>query len=396
MVKPKPLLCGMPILVSLVLLFVSLMCGVWCDSSVEYEAVPLVINGVEQPILKVLPVDFKSRRIANARNKKIRLEKYRNMSDLLGVGPVKRCPFEYMLLEKPYDPLQITNRAVDSLFKQGYFQAALTCFKTALRILESGQVAADSPEQMQSIIANVKDNIKNMKLLLTPPQNMITPRIFHIPSSKKYPHSSTPVFPKKDQSIMIFDGALSTTQCEHLIGLFEASELYQGNIFNGEGFVVDTKNKNVWEFDISGTAPNDPIWAAVDRLMVSVTIKHILKYEKVNLGLNTKVSPLSDGGFQMKRYRPVTDMEARNLTEHHAYHIDSGHFPHCGPQRLIAVILYLNDVAEGGETVFLNQGLVVKPKCGRLLMFPTALQYTHAGRAPISNTKYDIVGFIME
>jgi hypothetical protein len=362
----------------------------------QYEAVPIIINGVEHPIRRFVAAgEAQMMRRWNGpaqhrESKARRLELYRNMSEILGVGRVHRCPFEYIQASVPYEPIVIVNKAVEVLFKQGYFQAALTCFRYALGILQSGEIEAQSPQLLAATVQSVKDNIEHMKVLLSPPKQMITKRMFHIPSKDNFPHSSKPVWEKKDRTIMMWDGALSDSHCEHIIGLFGASELYQGNIFNGESFVIDAANKNVWEFDISGTAPNDARWAAVDRLIVSVTIKHLIKYERYNKGLNSKMSPLSDGGFQMKRY------EVNNSTEHHSYHIDSGHFPHCGPQRLLAVIIYLNNVSEGGETVFLNQGLVVKPKCGRVLLFPTALQYTHAGRAPISNAKYNIVGFIME
>ncbi len=40
------------------------------------------------------------------------------------------------------------------------------------------------------------------------------------------------------------------------------------------------------------------------------------------------------------------------------------------------------------------QGTAVHPKRGRLLMFPCAFTYVHAGRRPESQTKYDIVNFI--
>ena len=55
----------------------------------------------------------------------------------------------------------------------------------------------------------------------------------------------------------------------------------------------------------------------------------------------------------------------------------------------------MNDVDEGGETEFLNLykpgtyiPFTVKPKRGRMLMFPPTWQYYHAGLKPISGMKY--------
>ena len=51
--------------------------------------------------------------------------------------------------------------------------------------------------------------------------------------------------------------------------------------------------------------------------------------------------------------------------------------------------------ADDLETVFLDQGEAVAPRCGRVLMFPTSLSYVHAGRTPISNPKYNIITFVL-
>lgn len=66
--------------------------------------------------------------------------------------------------------------------------------------------------------------------------------------------------------------------------------------------------------------------------------------------------------------------------------------PHCdaGPNvpRVISALLYLNDVEEGGETEFINFGISVKPKAGRLVIFPSNYAYAHAARLPKTGNKY--------
>jgi hypothetical protein len=54
----------------------------------------------------------------------------------------------------------------------------------------------------------------------------------------------------------------------------------------------------------------------------------------------------------------------------------------CAPRRVLAFLIYFNSVHRGGETVFLQQGKRVEPKCGRVLMFPTA--FTCARPSPKS------------
>lgn len=113
---------------------------------------------------------------------------------------------------------------------------------------------------------------------------------------------------------------------------------------------------------------------------------HILNPLHLNPGMLLLKSPLSDEGFRIKRY-------GNDSNHHHAYHVDSGDEGGSN-HRVLAAILYLNDVQVGGETHLLQQGLSVKPKCGRLLLFPCAFTHLHAGARPVSGPKYDVVNFI--
>ena len=62
--------------------------------------------------------------------------------------------------------------------------------------------------------------------------------------------------------------------------------------------------------------------------------------------------------------------------------------------RVLAWMTYLNDVEDGGATVFAHQGLEVQPKKGRTLIWPA--EWTHAHKANVlhSGLKYIITGWI--
>ena len=63
--------------------------------------------------------------------------------------------------------------------------------------------------------------------------------------------------------------------------------------------------------------------------------------------------------------------------------------------RQVAMILYLNDVAQGGETEFFHQGLKVAPRAGQqLLLFPAGWNYMHCGQVPVSHDKYIVQTFV--
>ena len=59
-----------------------------------------------------------------------------------------------------------------------------------------------------------------------------------------------------------------------------------------------------------------------------------------------------------------------------------------GAKRFLIFMVYLNDDFEGGETEFPIFGDKVKPKKGRLLMFPPFWTYLHRGNPPLKPGGY--------
>ena len=73
--------------------------------------------------------------------------------------------------------------------------------------------------------------------------------------------------------------------------------------------------------------------------------------------------------------------------EQFGWHVDVGDKQ--SSSRYLVMFTYLNDVEEGGETEFLSNGeFTVKPKCGRMVVFPPSFMFPHRGKKPISNSKY--------
>lgn len=59
--------------------------------------------------------------------------------------------------------------------------------------------------------------------------------------------------------------------------------------------------------------------------------------------------------------------------------------------RMISVVLYLNDDYQGGEIEFPFQKISIKPKKGLLLIFPSNFCYAHIAKPVTEGTKYSIV-----
>ena len=67
--------------------------------------------------------------------------------------------------------------------------------------------------------------------------------------------------------------------------------------------------------------------------------------------------------------------------------------PSGNPSRDISSTLYYNDNYDGGEIVFINQNLKIKPKAGSLILFPSNQNYPHEVLPVISGNRYCTTNF---
>ena len=76
----------------------------------------------------------------------------------------------------------------------------------------------------------------------------------------------------------------------------------------------------------------------------------------------------------------------------HVWHCEHGDIK--TSTRVILVMLYLNDVEEGGETEFLYQSRRIEPKMGRLVFCPAFFTHTHRGNPQLKGSKYMMNGWL--
>jgi hypothetical protein len=63
--------------------------------------------------------------------------------------------------------------------------------------------------------------------------------------------------------------------------------------------------------------------------------------------------------------------------------------------RMVAVLMYLKDVEQGGETQFPFQSMQVKPRAGLMVLFPPYWTHPHQGTSPISGYKYNLTSYVV-
>jgi hypothetical protein len=64
------------------------------------------------------------------------------------------------------------------------------------------------------------------------------------------------------------------------------------------------------------------------------------------------------------------------------------------PYRDYTFIIYLNHDYRGGQTYFVNENKTCIPETGKIVIFPSGLQYTHGVTKIISGTRYTLAGWL--
>ena len=76
----------------------------------------------------------------------------------------------------------------------------------------------------------------------------------------------------------------------------------------------------------------------------------------------------------------------------HHWHCERGSETYA--TRVLTWTIYLNDVEDGGETEFLYIPKRVKPRKGRICIFPADFTHTHRGNQPLTGEKYIATGWL--
>ena len=184
--------------------------------------------------------------------------------------------------------------------------------------------------------------------------------------------------------IGIYENAFTLKECEDTIKLFEnyhkAGYSYS-RLLEGKNTL---NNKNDVSVTISPSIELD--W---DPGFISSFHKRF--YDYIYPIYNIQYPVLQ--GLQKHKSKHIKIQKTCPTQGYHVWHCEHNAFPG-DRDRVLAWILYLNDVEEGGETEFLYQSLRIKPKTGTFALFPAHFTHTHRGNPPLSGVKYIATGWI--
>jgi hypothetical protein len=126
---------------------------------------------------------------------------------------------------------------------------------------------------------------------------------------------------------------------------------------------------------------NEGIWTAIHEQLhqaVSLVVASIAAQFP-----SLQVWPLRCTGYKLQHYRKNEG--------HFKWHFDA--LGRGAWERQLAMAVFLNSVAAGGETCFHRQNLKVKPVAGDAVFFPTFWTHMHCGEIPRSEDKYIVSSF---
>jgi hypothetical protein len=189
---------------------------------------------------------------------------------------------------------------------------------------------------------------------------------------------------KIENFIGIYDNYISEQECNNAIKLFENEHKLRKTINRVAGenasilekkdqqYFAQGSNLDIWWEDLKGLIFNfDLAW----------------KNYLLNVGAEKAFgNPFHYTNLKIQKTLPTEG--------YHVWHVEHNKGFHIEPRAFVFSI-YLNDVEEGGETEFLHFSKRVKPKTGRIVIWPASFPYVHRGNPPLSGEKYIITSWMM-
>lgn len=182
-----------------------------------------------------------------------------------------------------------------------------------------------------------------------------------------------------DKDFIVVYRALDATLCKAIIDVFDQDKSkWRGKIGRSDGVSRQEETKSSWDLEITNEGDWENIFQKIHPPIQTCVTDYLARSPIL------KSFPLLATGYKIQMY-PKQQGYFR-------WHADS--LGRNARNRVAAMVLYLNDVEQGGETEFFHQHIKIAPKAGYLVMFPAGWNYMHCGHVPESNDKYIISSFI--
>lgn len=189
------------------------------------------------------------------------------------------------------------------------------------------------------------------------------------------------------EGIFLYRNALSEQLCDDMWNFFYANLDKTERGRTSGGFMPSTKN--TFDFDKqteSFSAEEREQYLVFDNLIYESLRPCTARYIE-RLDTLKECPNLRDTGYLWQMYRKGDGF--------YKEHVDGDQWSYTVWDRVLAVVIYINTVDEGGETFFRFQDISVKPEKGAVCIFPAHWMYPHQAMVPLSSDKLIISSFII-
>ena len=175
------------------------------------------------------------------------------------------------------------------------------------------------------------------------------------------------------QFIHLIEGAFSKESCKYLINFFEKNI----NLANPGG--AGDKKLNILEIPLAIDFDN-PSGFGLEDILSNMLSQYKEKFPLIDSCMGKwHVSPTC----QFAKFEP----------NNYYSHLHCAHGKRY-PNRILAWMMYLNDIKEGGGTYFHHQNFTTKPVAGNLYIWPASWTHMHVGVNAPYELKYTITGWV--
>ena len=162
------------------------------------------------------------------------------------------------------------------------------------------------------------------------------------------------------------ENAISKSSCDKIIKLFEDS--------SGKERIENNGTPNFTQLNLN----QNEKWVELITPLSGTVVTNLHEYQQIN----NSFSQFFPERICLEEFRIK------------CYDVDDGFDVHVDVTdkessiRALAFLYYLNDDFIGGETIFPQHNLTIKPKSGSLIIFPPTWQYPHKGQLLKKGKKY--------
>ena len=219
----------------------------------------------------------------------------------------------------------------------------------------------------------------------------------------------------KDNFIEISDNALSDDNCQSLSDEFDYQHSI-GNTYQSNALINGKEEKSLLDcIDLSLSVINDKnellneqifyhiddsmlyfLKSYQDRYHVNPYFLNIDAFDPANLKTK-KITDFPLEGMPRIFDRSQVIIRKFESDKNHAQHAWSTDWKNTSDAELfrtLSIIFFLNDVKEGGEVEFYHQNMKIKPKKGRIIIFPSVFTHLYKINKPVDDNMYMVKTWI--